>query len=105
MEKTKVELAFEAELLQNAELARSEYGSPVARFVRSMQQTGGAAAVRQTLARGRASDAFDSLARAGRLDLSAEATAVKGKYGALFSDEEINACLALLLENGYFGIQ
>lgn len=54
------------------------------------------------LRRNRPSDAFDSLAQAGRLDLSAEASAVKGKYGPLFTDDEVNACLALLLEAGYF---
>ena len=76
--------------------------SPVTRFVRSVQTTGGVSAVRELCRRNRPSDAFDSLAQAGRLDLSAEASAVKGKYGPLFTDEEVNACLALLLEAGYF---
>ena len=31
-----------------------------------------------------------------------EASAVKGKYGPLFTDEEVNTCLTLLLESGYF---
>ena len=64
--------------------------------------TGGVSAVRELCRRNRPSDAFDSLAQAGRLDLSAEASAVKGKYGPLFTDDEVNACLALLLEAGYF---
>ena len=72
------------------------------RFVRSVQATGGVSTVRELCRRNRPSDAFDSLAQAGRLDLSAEASAVKGKYGPLFTDEEVNACLALLLEAGYF---
>ena len=81
MERTRLELLFDQELLQNA---------------------GGVAAVQECCRRNRPSDAFDSLAQAGRLDLSAEASAVKGKFGALFTDEEVNACLSLLLEAGYF---
>ena len=102
MERTRLELLFDQELLQNAEQARILCGSPVTRFVRSVQTTGGVSAVRELCRRNRPSDAFDSLAQAGRLDLSAEASAVKGKYGPLFTDDEVNACLALLLEAGYF---
>ena len=102
MERSKLELAFDAELLQNAQQALAQYGSPEMRFIRSIQLVGGTAAMRENLRRNRPSDAFDSLARAGRLDLSAEASAVKGKYGLLFTDEEVNFCLSLLLENGYF---
>ena len=93
MERTRLELLFDQELLQNAEQARILCGSPVTRFVRSVQTTGGVSAVRELCRRNRPSDAFDSLA---------EASAVKGKYGPLFTDDEVNACLALLLEAGYF---
>ena len=92
MERTRLELLFDQELLQNAEQARILCGSPVTRFVRSVQTTGGVSAVRELCRRNRPSDAFDSLAQAGRLDLSAEASAVKGKYGPLFTDDEVNAC-------------
>ena len=102
MERTRLELLFDQELLQNAEQARTLCGSPVTRFVRNVQSAGGVAAVRECCRRNRPSDAFDSLAQAGRLDLSAEASAVKGKFGTLFTDEEVNACLALLLEGRYF---
>lgn len=102
MERSRLELLLELELLQNAQQARILCGSPVTRFVRSVQTAGGVAAVRESCRRNRPSDAFDSLVRAGRLDLSAEASAVKGKYGPLFTDEEVNTCLTLLLESGYF---
>lgn len=75
MERTRLELLFDQELLQNAEQARTLCGSPVTRFVRSVQSAGGVAAVRECCRRNRPSDAFDSLAQAGRLDLSAEAPA------------------------------
>ena len=41
MERTRLELLFDQELLQNAEQARILCGSPVTRFVRSVQATGG----------------------------------------------------------------
>ena len=79
MERTRLELLFDQELLQNAEQARILCGSPVTRFVRSVQSAGGVAAVRELCRRNR-----------------------PGKYGPLFTDDEVNACLALLLEAGYF---
>lgn len=45
MERTRLELLFDQELLQNAEQARILCGSPVTRFVRSVQTTGGVSAV------------------------------------------------------------
>ena len=98
MERTRLELLFDQELLQNAEQARILCGSPVTRFVRSVQSAGGVSAVRELCRRNRPSDAFDSLAQAGRLDLSAEASAVKGKYGPLFTDED-DAAQRLLYNN------
>lgn len=65
MERTRLELLFDQELLQNAEQARILCGSPVTRFVRSVQTTGGVSAVRELCRRNRPSDAFDSLAQAG----------------------------------------
>ena len=63
---TKLELALQQELLQNAQ------------------------------------HAFASLEQAGHLELSPEATIIQARYGPLFTDEEINTCLTLLLEAGYF---
>ena len=75
MERSRLELLLEQELLQNAQQARILCGSPVTRFVRSVQTAGGVAAVRESCRRNRPSGAFDSLVQAGRLDLSAEASA------------------------------
>lgn len=102
MEKSKLVLAFEQELLQNAEQARLLCQSSVTRFVRCIHERGGVAAVQDSLRRNRPSDAFDSLRQTNRLELSAEASVVKGKYGLLFTDEEVNACLTFLLEGGFF---
>lgn len=77
---TKLELALQQELLQNAQQA----------------------AVRDFVRRRAPSDAFASLEQAGHLELSPEATIIQARYGPLFTDEEINTCLTLLLEAGYF---
>ena len=92
---TKLELALQQELLQNAQQAAALYHSPVTRFVRDLQSRGSVAAVRDFVRRRAPSDAFASLEQA-------EATIIQARYGPLFTDEEINTCLTLLLEAGYF---
>ncbi len=99
---TKLELALQQELLQNAQQAAARYHSPVTRFVRDLQSRGSVAAVRDFVRRHAPSDAFASLEQAGHLELSPEATIIQAHYGPLFTDEEINTCLTLLLEAGYF---
>ena len=99
---TKLELALQQELLQNAQQAAARYHSPVTRFVRNLQSRGSVAAVRDFVRRHAPSDAFASLEQAGHLELSPEATIIQARYGPLFTDEEINTCLTLLLEAGYF---
>ena len=63
MERTRLELLFDQELLQNAEQARILCGSPVTRFVRSVQATGGVSTVRELCRRNRPSDALIRLRR------------------------------------------
>ena len=87
---------------QNAQQAAARYHSPVTRFVRDLQSRGSVAAVRDFVRRRAPSDAFASLEQAGHLELSPEATVIQARYGPLFTDEEINTCLTLLLEAGYF---
>ena len=48
------------------------------------------------------SDGFNILAQKGRLDLSLEALAVQKAYTALFTDEQVNNALMLLLDASYF---
>ena len=49
----------------------------------------------------RVSDAFQSLAAKGRLDLSLEALAISKKFTELFNDDEANTALSRLLAAGY----
>ncbi len=73
------------------------------RLLAQAAQYGAASAVKQLLSRNRCSDNFDALAEKGLLRLSAEARVCSKEYGALFTDEEADACLQMLLDVGYFG--
>ena len=100
---TKLELALQQELLQNAQQAAAWYHSPVTRFVRDLQSRGSVAAVRDFVRRHAPSDAFASLEQAGHLELSPEALVVSKEFGPLFSDEEADFCLQALLQAGFYG--
>lgn len=56
---------------------------------------------RRTLSGNRSSDGFLQLQKLNRLDLSLEALAVSKKYTALFTDEQVNNALILLLNANY----
>lgn len=60
--------------------------------------------MRAMLARGQQTRQFALLKGAGRLDLSPEALVVQGRFGALFTDEEVDACLQILLDAGMYDL-
>ena len=93
--------AFQKELLANCERA-AEFGVRSPRLEKQIAERGAVSALRENFRRSRVSDLFDGLAACGHLELSPEALAVKGKYGALFTDEEADFCLAVLCEAGYY---
>lgn len=93
--------AFQQEAMANAQAAMA-HGAPTKRLLQTLEARGGVETAKDLAARHRRSDGFDELARCGHLELSLEALMTKGKYGALFSDEEVNHCLTVLLEAGYF---
>lgn len=71
------------------------------RMEAACREHGDLAAAKRILTGRRLSDGFDALAKAGALNLSLEALACKGKFGPLFTDEEVNTALERLLEAGY----
>lgn len=99
---TKLEQAFTLALLQNLSEAEKATGVAEPRLKKLAEEKGGAAAVKQLLSRHQMTRQFDSLKQKKRLDLSVEALVIQGKYAALFTDEEVNDCLAALLEAGMF---
>lgn len=98
----KLEKEFLAEALANAQTAMLTYGCPTKRLFHTLEERGAVETVRELAKRGRASDGFDDLCAKGHGELTLEALAVKGKFGTLFTDEEVNHCLDLLMDAGHF---
>lgn len=98
----KLEKEFLAEALANAQTAMLSHGAPTKRLIQTLQDRGGAETVRELCKHHRVSDGFDFLCAKGHGELTLEALTVKGKFGSLFTDEEVNHCLDLLMEAGYF---
>lgn len=94
---------FTAALLHAMQTAQDECGILQARLRQSVQEYGGVPAAKRQIRRSCASEGFDALAEAGRLELSLEALAVSAKFNALFTDEEVNTCFALLCGADYYG--
>ena len=98
-----LEKAFQQEAMAQAQTAMLVWGCPTQRLYQSLETRGGVETARELAGKRRLSDGFDALRRCGHLELSLEALMTKGKYGALFTDEQVNWCLEVLLEAGYYG--
>ena len=98
---TALEQAFTADLRRNLEAAAA-LGVAQKRLAADVERWGGVSCARELLRKNRLSEGFDALAAAGRLELSLEALVVAGKYGALFTDEEVNRCFGALCDAGYY---
>ena len=98
----KLEKEFQLQAMANAQTAMLTYGCPTKRLLQTLEEHGGAETVRELAKRGRTSDGFNELCAKGHGELTLEALVIQGKYGSLFTDEEVNFCLDLLMEVGYF---
>lgn len=97
------EKAFSEELMKRIQLAEITCGYQGSRQKASIAQRGGVAVVKRELSRDGCSHGFQLLKEKGELGLTSEALVVDKKYAILFEDEEVNMCLNLLCECGYFG--
>lgn len=87
------------------EIAQAEQlGVRMARLKKDAETYGGVKTARELLRKNRLSDGFDQLEQLGKLELSLEALVVKGKYGALFTDDEVNRCFDRLCIGGYYTV-
>lgn len=93
---------FTSAVLRAIQTAQDSYGIRQPRLRQAVQDYGGVPTAKRYFARNCASDGFEALARAGHLELSLEALAVSAKFNALFTDEEVNTCFALLCGAGYY---
>lgn len=98
----KLKEEFLLQAIKNAQTAMLEHGAPSKRLIDTLSSRGGVETVQELCKRHRVSDGFDALCAQGRGELTLEALVVKGKYGQLFTDEEVNHCLDMLMQAGYF---
>ena len=88
--------------IKQAQTAMLEHGAPTKRLMETLSSRGGVETVQELCKRHRASDGFDFLCSKNLGKLTLEALVVQGKYGALFTDDEVNHCLDLLMQAGHF---
>jgi len=98
----KLETQFHEALLSQLSQAEQATGVAEPRLLGEAERLGGAEAVRRMLKKGQTTRQFSALKEKKRLELSVEALVIQGRYGSLFSDEEVNLCLSALLEAGMF---
>ncbi len=98
----KLEAAFSEAVLQNFTFAQTQFGSPCMQSIRQVELYGALSMAKDLIGRKRKSENFDYLAERGALQYSLEALCVESRFGALFTDEEVNHCLQLLCDAGYF---
>lgn len=98
----KLSQEFQLQAMKNAQTAMLSYGCPTKRLLQTLQSRGGVETVQEHCKRHRVSDGFDALCACGHSELTLEALAIQGKYGALFTDDEVNWCLDVLMQAGCF---
>ncbi|PWM22973.1 MAG: hypothetical protein DBX44_06450 [Oscillospiraceae bacterium] len=101
MNHTELQQEFEQTVRRHFQTALQDYRIQNPRFLRQADRSGGVAAAKAQISRGE-SESFEALYAAGRLDLSLESAVVSSRYHPLFTDDEVDRCLALLCEAGYF---
>ena len=99
---TRLEQAFTEDLQEKLARAEQECGVRQRRLAARVESVGGVACARELLGRRQISEGFAGLQQAGRLELSLEALVTAGKYGQLFTDEEVNCCFAALCDAGFY---
>ena len=97
-----LEKNLQQEVMKNCGLAEKEYGCKMTRFLKTIERFGIVRTAQEIFRKGRTSDCFNKLAEVGHLELTMEATIVKGEYAELFTDEQVNYCYELLCEKGYY---
>ena len=94
---------FLLKAIENAQTAMLVHGCATKRLLQDLETYGAVRTVQDLCRKHRLSDGFDQLAQKKQLQLSLEALVIKGSFGGLFTDEEANWCLQVLMEAGYFG--
>lgn len=100
---SKAEEEFKKELIENCGKAEVDCGCIQKKLLLDVDKYGAVNTMKEIIRKNKVSDGFYTLKRVGHLELSAEALVTEKKYGELFTDEEINSCLEILCESGFYG--
>lgn len=101
---TTLEKQFQEVLVANAEAAQKQCPCRMTRFLQTIEKFGGVKTAKEILRKGRLSDDFEVLQKAGLLKLTMEALVVDRHFAELFTDDEVNQCYEVLCENGFYEI-
>lgn len=101
---TKLETEFTQALLACLEAAEACTGQPETRLREQAKKEGGAKALQRLLDKNQVTRQFAPLEKLGKLEMSPEYLVTRGRYAALFTDDQVNFCLEALLEAGAFSI-
>lgn len=99
---TDLEKKFHEELIKKCTLAQKECDYNPVKYLQTLERFGGVNTVKEILRKGRISEGFEKLQKAGCIELTMEATVVNKKYAELFTDDEVNSCYELLCEFGFY---
>lgn len=99
-----LEKNFEQAVIYASQRARLLYGFNAEGFIKSFEKYGAAAYFKQQLERKRLSTMFTFLGDNGGegLELTPEALATDKRFTVLFTDEQVDFCLEMLLEYGFY---
>lgn len=93
---------FTKKAIENAQIAMLAHGAATKRLLRDLETYGGVRLLQDLCRKHRLSDGFDELAACGHTELTLEALAVQSRFGALFTDEEVNRCCEALCQTDHF---
>ena len=99
-----LEKQFTELLIKNCEEAQKACAYRGIRFIQTIQKFGGVKTAKEIIRKGRLSDEFEVLEKAGLIKLTMEALVVDRRFSELFSDDELNSCYEVLCEYGYYAI-
>jgi len=101
---TTLEKQFTEVLIKNSEEAQKSCAYRGVRFRQTLEKFGGVKTAKEIIRKGRLSDEFEILEKAGLIRLTMEALVVDRRFAELFTDDEVNSCYEVLCEYGYYSL-
>ncbi|MBE6023087.1 MAG: hypothetical protein E7231_07625 [Cellulosilyticum sp.] len=101
---TTLEKQFTEVLIKNSEEAQKSCAYRGIRFRQTLEKFGGVKTAKEIIRKGRLSDEFEILEKAGLIRLTMEALVVDRRFAELFTDDEVNSCYEVLCEYGYYSL-